>query len=145
MSGQIDTLTPVLSNNWDQERAWTLPAYTEQGGYQALDKALGMQPDEVIAEVKEANLRGRGGAGFPTGMKWGFIPQDNPNPKYLVVNADESEPGTCKDIPLMMASPHTLVEGIIIASYAIRANHAFIYVRGEVLHVIRRLQAEQRP
>ena len=68
-------------------------------------------------------------------MKWGFIPQDNPKPKYLVVNADESEPGTCKDIPLMMASPHTLVEGVIISAYAIRANHAFIYVRGEVLHV----------
>jgi NADH-quinone oxidoreductase subunit F len=73
-------------------------------------------------------------------MKWSFIPQDNPNPKYLVVNADESEPGTCKDIPLMMASPHTLVEGVIISSYAIRANKAFIYVRGEVLHVVRRLQ-----
>ncbi len=73
-------------------------------------------------------------------MKWGFIPQDNPNPKYLVVNADESEPGTCKDIPLMMASPHTLVEGVIISSFAIRAEHAFIYVRGEVLHVVRRLQ-----
>ena len=90
--------------------------------------------------VKDSGLRGRGGAGFPTGMKWGFIPQDNPKPKYLVVNADESEPGTCKDIPLMMASPHTLVEGVIISSYAIRANRAFIYVRGEVLHVIRRLQ-----
>ena len=77
-------------------------------------------------------------------MKWGFIPQDNPNPKYLVVNADESEPGTCKDIPLMMASPHTLVEGVIIASYAIRANYAFIYVRGEVLHVVRRLQQAVR-
>jgi NADH-quinone oxidoreductase subunit F len=141
VSEQVDTLTPVLSNNWDQERAWTLAAYTQQGGYAALDKALRMTPDDVIDEVKEANLRGRGGAGFPTGMKWGFIPQDNPNPKYLVVNADESEPGTCKDIPLMMASPHTLVEGIIISSYAIRANTAFIYVRGEVLHVIRRLQA----
>ncbi|HMY08788.1 MAG: NADH-quinone oxidoreductase subunit NuoF [Nocardioidaceae bacterium] len=141
MNDQIDTLTPVLTNNWDQERAWTIAAYTEQGGYKALEKALKMQPDEVIGEVKDANLRGRGGAGFPTGMKWGFIPQDNPKPKYLVVNADESEPGTCKDIPLMMASPHTLIEGVIIASYAIRANHAFIYVRGEVLHVIRRLQA----
>ena len=74
-------------------------------------------------------------------MKWGFIPQDNPKPKYLVVNADESEPGTCKDIPLMMASPHTLVEGVIISSFAIRANTAFIYIRGEVLHVIRRVQA----
>ena len=96
--------------------------------------------DDVVTAVKDSGLRGRGGAGFPTGMKWGFIPQDNPKPKYLVVNADESEPGTCKDIPLMMASPHTLVEGVIISSFAIRANTAFIYVRGEVLHVIRRLQ-----
>ena len=100
-----------------------------------------MAPEAIIEEVKESGLRGRGGAGFPTGMKWSFIPQDNPKPKYLVVNADESEPGTCKDIPLMMASPHTLVEGVIISSFAIRANTAFIYIRGEVLHVIRRVQA----
>jgi NADH-quinone oxidoreductase subunit F len=133
-------LTPVLTDNWDQERSWTLSAYEERGGYDALDKALAMTPAAVVEEVKESGLRGRGGAGFPTGMKWGFIPQDNPRPKYLVVNADESEPGTCKDIPLMMASPHTLIEGVIISSYAIRANHAFIYVRGEVLHVVRRLQ-----
>ncbi|WP_114424521.1 NADH-quinone oxidoreductase subunit NuoF [Nocardioides houyundeii] len=133
-------LTPVLTDNWGDERSWTLEAYEAQGGYAALHKALGMSQDDVITAVKDSGLRGRGGAGFPTGMKWGFIPQDNPNPKYLVVNADESEPGTCKDIPLMMASPHTLVEGVIISSYAIRANTAFIYVRGEVLHVIRRLQ-----
>ncbi|HPU12643.1 MAG TPA: NADH-quinone oxidoreductase subunit NuoF [Aeromicrobium sp.] len=139
-----DTLTPVLSANWGDERAWTLAAYTERGGYQGLTKALAMEPDAIINEVKESGLRGRGGAGFPTGMKWGFIPQDNPNPKYLVVNADESEPGTCKDIPLMMANPHVLVEGVIIASRAIRANYAFIYVRGEVLHVIRRLRAAVR-
>ena len=135
-----DTLTPVLTDNWDQDRSWTLAAYEERGGYGALKKALAMRPDDVITAVKDSGLRGRGGAGFPTGMKWSFIPQDNPNPKYLVVNADESEPGTCKDIPLMMASPHTLIEGVIISSYAIRANHAFIYVRGEVLHVVRRLQ-----
>ncbi|MDQ6935794.1 MAG: NADH-quinone oxidoreductase subunit NuoF [Actinomycetota bacterium] len=135
-----DTLTPVLTDNWDQDRAWTLEAYEQRGGYAALDKALTMPPGDVIEAVKSSNLRGRGGAGFPTGMKWGFIPQDNPNPKYLVVNADESEPGTCKDIPLMMASPHTLVEGVVISSFAIRAEHAFIYVRGEVLHVVRRLQ-----
>ncbi|QCX28666.1 NADH-quinone oxidoreductase subunit NuoF [Nocardioides jishulii] len=135
-----DTLTPVLTDNWDAERSWTLESYEAQGGYEALKKALTMSPDEVIAAVKDSGLRGRGGAGFPTGMKWGFIPQDNPKPKYLVVNADESEPGTCKDIPLMMASPHTLIEGVIISAHAIRANHAFIYVRGEVLHVIRRLQ-----
>ncbi|RZT20752.1 NADH dehydrogenase subunit F [Kribbella sp. VKM Ac-2569] len=135
-----DTLTPVLSDNWDQIRSWQLSSYQRSGGYDALRKALAMQPADVVATVKDSGLRGRGGAGFPTGMKWQFIPQDNPNPKYLVVNADESEPGTCKDIPLMMASPHTLVEGVVIASYAIRASVAFIYVRGEVLHVIRRLQ-----
>ena len=99
-----------------------------------------MPPDDVIALVKDSGLRGRGGAGFPTGMKWGFIPQGDGKPHYLVVNADESEPGTCKDIPLMMASPHTLIEGVILTCFAIRANHAFIYVRGEVLHVVRRLQ-----
>ena len=135
-----DTLTPVLTDNWDQERSWTLAAYESRGGYDALKKSLSMEPGAVIAAVKDSGLRGRGGAGFPTGLKWGFIPQDNPKPKYLVVNADESEPGTCKDVPLMMASPHTLVEGVIISSYAIRANTAFIYVRGEVLHVVRRLQ-----
>jgi NADH-quinone oxidoreductase subunit F len=136
----IDTLTPVLTDNWDQDRSWTLAAYESRGGYGAMKKALTMEPDTIISAVKDSGLRGRGGAGFPTGMKWGFIPQDNPKPKYLVVNADESEPGTCKDIPLMMANPHVLVEGVIISSYAIRANKAFIYIRGEVVHVIRRVQ-----
>ena len=137
-------LTPVLTQNWGDERAWKLTNYERRGGYAALRKALTMTPAEVVETVKESGLRGRGGAGFPTGMKWSFIPQDNPKPKYLVVNADESEPGTCKDIPLMLASPHTLVEGVIISSYAIRANTAFIYVRGEVLHVVRRLQQAVR-
>ena len=136
-----DVLTPVLTDNWDAAESWKLSDYESRGGYEALKKALGMQPDDLITAVKDSGLRGRGGAGFPTGMKWSFIPQDNPKPKYLVVNADESEPGTCKDIPLMMASPHTLVEGVAISSFAIRANHAFIYIRGEVLHVIRRVQA----
>ncbi len=139
-----DMLTPVLSDNWDADRSWTRASYERSGGYSALRTALGMEPGDVVQLVKDSGLRGRGGAGFPTGMKWGFIPQDNPNPKYLVVNADESEPGTCKDIPLMMASPHTLVEGVIISSFAIRANVAFIYVRGEVLHVVRRLQSAVR-
>ena len=140
----IDPLTPVLSETWDAERSWTLETYTDAGGYRGLEKALTMSPDDVIAAVKDSGLRGRGGAGFPTGMKWGFIPQDDAGagakPHYLVVNADESEPGTCKDIPLMMAAPHTLIEGVIISCYAIRASTAFIYVRGEVLHVLRRLQ-----
>jgi NADH-quinone oxidoreductase subunit F len=139
-----DMLTPVLSDNWDADKSWTRASYERFGGYSALRTAMGMAPDDVVQLVKDSGLRGRGGAGFPTGMKWGFIPQDNPNPKYLVVNADESEPGTCKDIPLMLASPHTLVEGVIISSFAIRANVAFIYVRGEVLHVVRRLHAAVR-
>ena len=134
------TLTPVLSADWDHDRAWTLAAYERNGGYEALATALELAPAAVIEMVKDSGLRGRGGAGFPTGMKWGFIPKDDTKPHYLVVNADESEPGTCKDIPLMMASPHVLLEGAIISSYAINASHAFIYVRGEVLHVVRRLQ-----
>jgi NADH-quinone oxidoreductase subunit F len=138
----MSTLTPVLSAHWDEADAFTLAGYQRHDGYAAARKALtAMQPDEVIQAVKDSGLRGRGGAGFPTGMKWGFIPQGDGKPHYLVVNADESEPGTCKDIPLMMANPHVLVEGVIIASYAIRANHAFIYIRGEVPHVIRRVRA----
>ncbi|MFT4081278.1 MAG: NADH-quinone oxidoreductase subunit NuoF, partial [Nocardioides sp.] len=135
-----DTLTPVLSANWGTEKSWTLKAYQASGGYQAVGTALSMSPAEVTDLVKDSGLRGRGGAGFPTGMKWSFVPKDNPNPKYLVVNADESEPGTCKDMPLLLASPHTLVEGMIIASYAIGCHTAFVYIRGEVLHVIRRMQ-----
>src|SRR5258708_18528349 len=138
------TLTPVLSAYWDDPQSWTLDAYLRHDGYQALTKALAMRPDDVIALVKDSGLRGRGGAGFPTGQKWSFIPQGDDGagakPHYLVINADESEPGTCKDIPLMLATPHFLVEGAIIAAYAIRAHHAFIYVRGEVVPVLRRLQ-----
>lgn len=134
-------LTPVLSRNWDDPESWTLKSYERHDGYQALRKALAMDPDSVIQTVKAAGLRGRGGAGFPTGVKWSFIPQGDDKPHYLVVNADESEPGTCKDIPLMLANPHALVEGAVIAAYAIRASHAFIYLRGEVVPVLRRLRA----
>jgi NADH-quinone oxidoreductase subunit F len=133
-------LVPTLTARWDEPDSFTMEAYRRSGGYQALPKALGMDPDEVIQAVKDSGLRGRGGAGFPTGVKWGFIPQGDGKPHYLVVNADESEPGTCKDIPLMLATPQALVEGAVIAAYAIRANRAFIYVRGEVLHVLRRVQ-----
>jgi NADH-quinone oxidoreductase subunit F len=134
----MTTLTPILTKNWDQADSFTLDGY---GDYAALRTGLGMEPSAIVEAVKDSGLRGRGGAGFPTGMKWGFLAQGTGKPTYLVVNADESEPGTCKDIPLMMANPHVLIEGIILSSYAIGAHHAFIYVRGEVLHVIRRLQA----
>ncbi|MFM8350412.1 MAG: NADH-quinone oxidoreductase subunit F, partial [Actinomycetales bacterium] len=134
-------LTPVITEHWDVADLWTLNGYRRLGGYQGLAAALRMSPDDVISRVKDSGLRGRGGAGFPTGMKWGFVPQGDNKPHYLVVNADESEPGACKDIPIMMANPHALVEGVIIASYAIRANHAFIYIRGEVPQAIRRVAA----
>ena len=122
----MTTLTPILSKNWDRPDSFTIDGYRATGGYEALRKALTMEPDGIVDLVKEAGLRGRGGAGFPTGMKWGFLPKDNPNPRYLVVNADESEPGTCKDIPLMLANPHVLVEGVAIAAYAIKSGQAFI-------------------
>jgi NADH-quinone oxidoreductase subunit F len=133
-------LTPELTAHWDEPDSFTLEAYRRDGGYQALEKALAMDPDEVIQVLKDSVLRGRGGAGFPTGLKWGFIPQGDGKPHYLVVNADESEPGACKDVPTMLANPQALMEGIVIASYAIRSRLAFIYVRGEVLHVVRRVQ-----
>jgi NADH-quinone oxidoreductase subunit F len=133
-------LTPALTAHWDEADSFSLAAYRLGGGYEALSLALAMEPDQVIQTLKDSVLRGRGGAGFPTGLKWGFIPQGDGKPHYLVVNADESEPGACKDMPTMLANPQALIEGIIITTYAIRAELAFIYVRGEVLHVIRRLQ-----
>lgn len=132
-------LTPVLSDIWTHDRSWSLPTYLQHGGYNALRKAMTMAPEDIVTAVKDSGLRGRGGAGFPTGLKWSFLPKPDGGPRYLVVNADESEPGTCKDIPLMMANPHALLEGMAITSYAIGCDHAFIYLRGEVVHVYRRL------
>ena len=137
----MSLLKPVLSAHWDEKDSFTIDGYKRHGGYDAAKKALAMDADAVIQLIKDSGLRGRGGAGFPTGMKWGFIPQNDGKEHYLVVNADESEPGTCKDMPLLMANPHVLIEGMIIASYAIRAKHAFVYLRGEVAHVARRVNA----
>ena len=134
-----DTLTPILTKFWDDPQSWTLATYERHDGYKALTKALDMEPQAIIDAVKDSSIRGRGGAGFPTGMKWSFMSPPDGGPRYLVVNADESEPGTCKDVPLMMANPHALIEGVIISSYAIGCEHAFIYLRGEVVHVYRRL------
>ncbi len=138
------TLTPNLTAHWDEPGSYTVAGYKRHGGYLALPKAFEMGPDAVISEMKVSGLRGRGGAGFPTGLKWSFVPQGDGKPHYLVVNADESEPGACKDVPLMLASSQHLIEGMIIASYAIRANLAFIYIRGEVPHVIRRMHGAVR-
>ena len=108
-----------------------IEAYFAAGGYKPLKKALGLKPAEVIDEVKKSNLRGRGGAGFPCGLKWSFIPKDAEGPRYLVCNADEGEPGTFKDRELILKNPHALIEGMAIAAYAIGAGHAYIYIRGE--------------
>jgi len=132
-------LTPILTRFWDDPQSWTLATYERHEGYQALKTAVAMLPADLVQLAKDSGLRGRGGAGFPTGLKWSFLPPPDGGPRYLVVNADESEPGTCKDIPLMMAAPHFLIEGAIITSFAIGCNHAFIYLRGEVVHVYRRL------
>ena len=134
-----DPLTPALTKYWDTEESWTLATALRNGAYQGLKRAKEMAPADITQAVKDAGIRGRGGAGFPTGLKWSFLPPDDGKPRYLVVNADESEPGTCKDIPLIMADPHLLVEGVAIASRAINCHHAFIYLRGEVVHVYRRL------
>jgi NADH-quinone oxidoreductase subunit F len=133
------SLTPVLTKRFGTDQPWKIDNYERLDGYAGLRKALGMAAPDLIALVKDSNLRGRGGAGFPTGMKWQFIPQDNPKPKYVVVNADEGEPGTCRDLPLMMNDPHSMIEGIIIACYAVGAERAFVYIRGEAVHAIRRV------
>jgi NADH-quinone oxidoreductase subunit F len=115
-------------------------AYERHGGYSALRKALkGMTPEEVINEVKDSNLRGRGGAGFPTGLKWSFVPANAPHPRYLVANADEMEPGTFKDRLLLEANPHQLIEGMILASYAAGIDVAYIFLRGEYKLAARRI------
>ena len=132
-------LTPIVTNGWGEDQSWTLASYLKRGGYEGLKKANTLEAGDIVQIVKDSGLRGRGGAGFPTGLKWSFLPPDDGKPRYLVVNADESEPGTCKDIPTIMANPHVLVEGIAITSRAINCRHAFVYLRGEVVHVYRRL------
>jgi NADH-quinone oxidoreductase subunit F len=119
----------------------TIEVFKQKGGYQAVEKALKkMTPDEVTEEVKKSGIRGRGGAGFPMGMKWSFLAKPEGVPRYLVCNADESEPGTFKDHYLMWKSPHTLIEGMIVSSYALGANTSYIYVRGELMYVIHILE-----
>jgi NADH-quinone oxidoreductase subunit F len=131
------TETPVISRRFGIKNSHKLDVYLQHDGYKALEKALReMTPETIIDEVKKSNLRGRGGAGFPTGMKWSFVPKDSPKPKYVICNADESEPGTCKDRPLMELDPHQMIEGITIAGRAIGAHMGFIYIRGEYRYVL---------
>jgi NADH-quinone oxidoreductase subunit F len=129
--------TPLISKRFGIPDSRKIDVALQLGAYQALDKALKQfTPEQLIDEVKKSNLRGRGGAGFSTGMKWSFVPKNSPKPKYVICNADESEPGTCKDRPLMEMDPHQLIEGIIIAGRAIDAHRGFIYIRGEYRYVL---------
>jgi NADH-quinone oxidoreductase subunit F len=126
----------VLSRRFGMENSASLDTYLATDGYKAFKKAAGMTPEDIISEVKVSNLRGRGGAGFPTGMKWGFVPRNVDKPKYIVVNADESEPGTCKDRLLIEYDPHQMIEGILIAGLAVGAKTGYIYIRGEYRYLI---------
>lgn len=134
-------MVKILTEHIGNPKLQQIDEYIRLGGYQSVEKALKtMTPDEVVNEVKVSGIRGRGGAGFPAGMKWSFIDKKSGNPRYLVCNADEGEPGTFKDRYLMQHNPHALVEGMITSSYALGANTAFIYVRGELYYVIRILE-----
>lgn len=133
-------MEPVITRNFSLPNSHTIGVYEKTGGYQALKRALKMKPAEVIQEVKESGLRGRGGAGFPTGAKWGFVPQNTGKPIYLCINADESEPGTFKDRAILERDPHRVLEGSIIAAYAIGAHTAYIYIRGEFDLPLKRIE-----
>src|SRR5579872_7204625 len=128
--------TRVLSRRFGLPDSASIETYLANDGYAAFKKAAGMKPEQIIEEVKISNLRGRGGAGFPTGMKWSFVPRTSPKPKYIVVNADESEPGTCKDRLLIENDPHQLIEGVLISGLAVDAHVGYIYVRGEYRYLI---------
>jgi len=129
--------TPLISRLFGVNDSTRIDVYLRYQGYVAMEKALKqMTPEQVIEEVKKSNLRGRGGAGFPTGMKWSFVPKDPAKQKYIVCNADESEPGTCKDRPLMEMDPHQLIEGVVITGRAVGAHNGYIYIRGEYRYVL---------
>ena len=134
-------MEPVLTTFVREPNSFTLDVSLRHGAYEGLRKALSMDPGKVIDVVKASGLRGRGGAGFPTGMKWGFVPKDSAKPTYVCCNADESEPGTFKDHVLMERNPHLVIEGVAIACYAIGAKVGYIYIRGEFLHVATVLEA----
>ncbi|HVG65055.1 MAG TPA: NADH-quinone oxidoreductase subunit NuoF [Actinomycetota bacterium] len=131
----------VLTSRWGDRRAHEIDRFGELDGYASLDAAFDSSPEDLVQVVKDSGLRGRGGAGFPTGMKWGFLAKGTGKPTYLVVNADESEPGTFKDMELIERDPHSLVEGVIVSAYTIGCNTAFIYLRGECGFAGRRLAA----
>ncbi len=135
--------TPVILNTLHFDQPWTLENYLKVGGYQALRKVLTekMTPDAIIAEVKASGLRGRGGAGFPTGLKWTFMPKNYQGEKYIICNSDEGEPGTCKDRDILRYNPHMLIEGMIIGAYAMGVKTGYNYVHGEIFEAYERMEA----
>jgi NADH-quinone oxidoreductase subunit F len=137
----VTSQVQVLTSRWQDGQAHQLDRYQELDGYASLEVAFAESPADLVQIVKDSGLRGRGGAGFPTGMKWGFLAKGTGKPTYLVVNADESEPGTFKDMELLERDPHALVEGVIVSAYAIGCSTAFIYLRGECGFAGRRLAA----
>jgi NADH-quinone oxidoreductase subunit F len=141
ISGSLHPRDPaevlVISKNFGISNSNKIDVYLKHEGYQALEKALKkMTPEQIIDEVKKSSLRGRGGAGFPTGLKWSFVPKDTSKPKYVLANGDESEPGTSKDRPLMEMDPHSLIEGMVIAGRAIGSHQGYVYIRGEYRYVL---------
>src|SRR5436309_13912851 len=135
-------MDPILTKYVREPNSFTLDFYLQHQGYEGLRKALALAPAQVVDIVKASGLRGRGGAGFPTGLKWQFVDKKSANPKYIACNADESEPGTFKDHLLMERNPHLIFEGCLIACHAIGARVAYIYIRGEFLHVQRVLEQQ---
>jgi NADH-quinone oxidoreductase subunit F len=138
------TAERILTRNFDRPQSHTLSTYRETGGYTALERVRQMEPTAIVEEVKKSNLRGLGGAGFPAGAKWSFIPKNHTGPVYLVVNADEGEPGTFKDRYLLERDPHALIEGMLIAARAIRSRLGFVYIRGEYIEPWRRFSGAVR-
>src|SRR5438105_4396100 len=128
--------TMVISKRFQLENSERLDTYLANDGFKAFLKAREMTPEQIVDEVKISALRGRGGAGFPTGLKWSFVPRTSPKPKYIVINADESEPATCKDRVLMEEDPHQLLEGMLIAGLAVDSHKGYIYIRGEYRYLI---------
>jgi len=131
----------LVSRNWGKPDSHTLRVYRANGGYKALEKALGMTPAQIVDEMTKSNLRGRGGAGFNTGMKWTFVSREKATPKYIVVNGDEGEPGTFKDRYVLSEDPHMMIEGCLVGAYALGAPAVYVYCRGEFVHQMERLQA----
>ena len=129
----------IITEHYDKPEFKTLEGYKQNGGYEVLPKTLKLKPQEIIDEVKASGLRGRGGAGFPTGVKWGFLP-DNGEPRYLLCNADEGEPGTFKDRKMIERAPHQLIEGMIISAYAVKSAKSYIYIRGELVEAAKILE-----